>query len=165
MKREYVVCADTLGQDREINPADRKYIEDFVRLYASAWEAKEKQLLSEDIDRQLRYIESLPMEWKEQVQNFLDLEEKAAEEKAPSFDEIKEAHPKEYEFEVESAKLERLKEILADKNSQLQDWFLSLQHNRVLKFPQILQNILYLLGYDRAEINQKNTHLLDWQSA
>lgn len=35
---------------------------------------------------------------------------------------------------------------------------------RVLRFPSILQNILYLLNYKREEINVLNTHVLNWKA-
>jgi hypothetical protein len=35
---------------------------------------------------------------------------------------------------------------------------------RVLKFPQILQNILYLLGWTREKINIPGTHIFDWKN-
>eukprot|EP00331_Platyophrya_macrostoma_P018748 CAMPEP_0176472284 /NCGR_PEP_ID=MMETSP0127-20121128/41661_1 /TAXON_ID=938130 /ORGANISM="Platyophrya macrostoma, Strain WH" /LENGTH=344 /DNA_ID=CAMNT_0017867143 /DNA_START=38 /DNA_END=1067 /DNA_ORIENTATION=+ len=44
VKKEYVVCIDTLGQDREITEADRQYVEDLVKYFAHCWEAKEKAL-------------------------------------------------------------------------------------------------------------------------
>lgn len=34
---------------------------------------------------------------------------------------------------------------------------------RVIKFPGIMQNILYLLGHKREEINLPNTHVLNWK--
>lgn len=40
---------------------------------------------------------------------------------------------------------------------------MNLKEFRILKFPVILQNILYLLSHKRAEINLPNTHLLNWK--
>lgn len=34
VKKEYVLCADTMGQDREISEQDRKYLEDYAKLFA-----------------------------------------------------------------------------------------------------------------------------------
>jgi ribosome-associated translation inhibitor RaiA len=51
-----VVCCDTLGQDKEISEADRKYIEQKVRLLGESWEKKEKELLSSDVDLQIEYL-------------------------------------------------------------------------------------------------------------
>lgn len=51
IKKEYVVCGDTLGQDCEISEADRKFLEDYVKLFAQSWEQKEAELLRKDVDR------------------------------------------------------------------------------------------------------------------
>jgi len=106
-----------------------------VKLFAKSWEDKEKELLSEDVDRQLSYIENLPLDWKEQVLQYVEIEEKGVEEKGSSFDDIKEANPKEHEYELENCKLEKLRELIADKNSNLQEYFIKLKEYRILKFP------------------------------
>lgn len=67
----------------------------------------------------------------------------------------------EYLYESECARLEKVKEILSDKT--LQEQFLSLRDYRVIKFPFIIQNILYLLGYKREDINLPGTHQLNWK--
>lgn len=104
------------------------------------------------------------MDWKELVQQFTELEERAVEEKASQFDDIKEANPKEYEYELESLKLEKLKEVISDRaNQKVAEYFLNLSQFRVLKFPSILQNLLYLLGHTREDINLPGTHILNWK--
>lgn len=161
VKKEYVVCADTLGQDCEINEESRKFLEDYVKLFAQSWEQKEADLLKKDIDRQIAYQHSLPANYKDLVDNYNDQEDKAAEEKAPGFEELKEKNEKEYTFEIDCAKLDKLKELLDDK--VLQEYFLNLKEFRVLKFPAILQNILYLLGHKKSEINVPHTNILNWK--
>jgi hypothetical protein len=39
----------------------------------------------------------------------------------------------------------------------------SLAENRIIKFPIVLQAILYLLGYDKREINLPGTNVLNWK--
>ena len=44
----YYVCCDTLGQDREINEADRNWIASFLNFFGTSWsENQEKQLKSD----------------------------------------------------------------------------------------------------------------------
>eukprot|EP00825_Cyclidium_porcatum_P002631 TRINITY_DN1121_c0_g2_i1.p2 TRINITY_DN1121_c0_g2~~TRINITY_DN1121_c0_g2_i1.p2 ORF type:complete len:658 (-),score=176.34 TRINITY_DN1121_c0_g2_i1:285-2258(-) len=160
-KKEYVICGDTLGQDCEIPEETRKYLEEYSKLFSESWEKMEKSLLVKDIDRQVQYLHSLSANCKDLVENYNDQEEKAAEEKAPQFEELKEKNEKEYTYELDCAKLDKLKEILDDK--VLQEYFLNLKEYRVLKFPGILQNILYLLNHKRTEINIPKTHVLNWK--
>jgi hypothetical protein len=59
VKRDFVLCVDTLGQDREISEEDRAYVYEYTQLVARSWEDREKLALSDDIDRQIKYIEGL----------------------------------------------------------------------------------------------------------
>lgn len=58
-KREFIIGFDTLGQDREIPVDQRDQLFNYVQLLAQSWEECERVLMSEDIDRQLKYIETL----------------------------------------------------------------------------------------------------------
>lgn len=49
-KREFVVCCDTMGQDREISLEDRKWTDAVVTLFRSSWEKNETTILSTDVD-------------------------------------------------------------------------------------------------------------------
>lgn len=40
-----------MGQDKEIAPETIKYLEEFTNLFSQSWEEREKDLLSQDIDR------------------------------------------------------------------------------------------------------------------
>lgn len=52
-KVQYVVCLNTLGQDREFTPEQIQYALDTVKLYQDEWERIEKANLRKDIDRKL----------------------------------------------------------------------------------------------------------------
>ena len=45
VKKEFAVCVDTLGQDREISEEDREYLDTLVKLLARKWEETELQIL------------------------------------------------------------------------------------------------------------------------
>ncbi|KAL4455834.1 hypothetical protein ABPG74_003244 [Tetrahymena malaccensis] len=157
--KEYVVCADTMGQDRGIPVEDITYLENYVKLFAQSWENMEYKLLSDDIDRQIAYLKEVP---KERLDQLNDEEEKAEDEKKPDYDHLKEANnEKEYQYRLECVRLERQKELLREED--IQKYIYELAHYRILKFPGILQNILYLLGYSMEEINIPGTHVLNWK--
>lgn len=135
-KREYVVCADTMGQDREISLEDREYLEKFTKLLAQSWEQKERDLLYQDITRQLEYLESLQVTTPKDIYDqYNEAEERAAEEKAPQLEQLKE-NEKLYQYELDCAKLDKIKEYLADP--KIQDYFINLKEYRVFKFPIVL---------------------------
>jgi len=52
-KVQYVVCLNTLGQDREFSAEQIRYALDTVRLYRDEWERIEVENLSKDINRKL----------------------------------------------------------------------------------------------------------------
>lgn len=157
--REYVVCADTMGQDRAISADDIQYLEMYVKLFATSWENMERKLMSDDIDRQLLYLKDVP---KERIDQLNDEEDKAEDDKKPDFDYLKEANnEKEYQYRLDCARLERQKELLREED--IQRYILELVNYRILKFPGILQNVFYLLGHSAEEINIPGTHLLNWK--
>ncbi|KAL4484274.1 hypothetical protein ABPG72_006385 [Tetrahymena utriculariae] len=157
--KEYVVCADTMGQDRGIPAEDITYLENYVKLFAQSWENMEYKLLSDDIDRQIAYLKEVP---KERLDQLNDEEEKAEDEKKPDYDHLKEGNnEKEYQYRLDCVRLERQKELLREED--IQKYIYELAHFRILKFPGILQNILYLLGYSMEEINISGTHILNWK--
>lgn len=103
--KDYVVSADTMGQDRTITTEEIQYLEKYVKLFASSWENTEKKLLSDDIDRQIAYLKDVH---KERLDQLNDEEEKAEDEKKPEYDYLKEANnEKEYQYRLDSARLEK----------------------------------------------------------
>lgn len=57
-KKSYVVCLDTLGQDREFSEDQRRFILDTVRKFIQLWEEKERRFLTRDRDLRLEAIEN-----------------------------------------------------------------------------------------------------------
>jgi hypothetical protein len=52
-KKSYVVCLDTLGQDREFTEDQRRFILDTLKKFISLWEEKERRFLTRDRDLRL----------------------------------------------------------------------------------------------------------------
>ena len=155
VKKEYVVCVDTLGQDREITEEERKYVEDLVKLFAQSWEEKEAKLLSQDIDRQLEITKDLV------VQDFVEEYTKRIEEEAENRDIPSDAEELEKEYIMQTGRVEFLKEFLFQESTK--SHIQSLTQLRVLKFQGVIQNALYLIGYDKKDINIPGTNLLNWK--
>ena len=55
--RKYVVCLDSLGQDREFTSEERKFALDTVSNFASIWEKRESENLTKDRNLRLQLIE------------------------------------------------------------------------------------------------------------
>lgn len=121
-----------MGQDRGISSEDIAYLEDYVKLFAESWERMERKLLSDDIDRQLAYLKEAT---KERLDQLNDEEEKAEEDKKPEVDNLKDTNEKEYQYRLDSARLEKQKELLREED--IQKFIMNLANYRVIKFPAI----------------------------
>ena len=55
---QYVVCLNTLGQDREFTKDEISYALETVKLYRDEWIRIEKENLQKDIDRKLDNMEA-----------------------------------------------------------------------------------------------------------
>ena len=55
-KEEYIICLDTLGQDRQFTDEERRFTLETVKAYIEAWEERENAALTADRDRKLAVI-------------------------------------------------------------------------------------------------------------
>ena len=83
-KVQFVVCLNTLGQDREFTPDEIKFAQRTVRDYAAQWELIEKRNLEQDVLQRLVSIQS-DLEYKKEreVPDNQELEKKIEEAIAP----------------------------------------------------------------------------------
>lgn len=167
-RKEFVLCADTLGEDRGISEAHRKYLEESANFFVKCWEQSEKNQLSNDIDRQLEYIKNLNKE--EFLKNFNDKFEDDVNEKIKNYEreqeeEQQQQEPTELQVNYVQAyfRAEFLRESLADE--EVKGFITALKEYRVVKFLGIIQNALILAGYLKEQINVPGTNILDWKKA
>lgn len=154
MKKEYVVCMDTMGQDEEISGEKRNEIELFVDYFRRGWETTEKDLLSRDIQTQVDYLNSVNAE--EQISRFLDAEEAAASSKDTTGLEEAEAN-----YEMDCARLSKVVEHL--RETETKEWFFNLSKYRICKFPYLWQGLMFLLGFKKEEVDLPGTNVLNWK--
>lgn len=163
VKKEYVVSMDTLGQDRELNLLDQEFLNSFVKLFSGAWENTEKEELSKDIDLQLEYLEGLgAVPARELAENMNNEEEKYAEDRRGELDDLKEKE-KEFNYQLECFKLEKLIQIITTK--EVKDWVFRLAKYRVVKYLAVFQSIWFLLGKTKEEVNLPGTAMVNWKIA
>lgn len=55
-QEQYVVCLDTLGQDREFTNDEKRLVLNTVQSYIRTWEAEERKNLEADRDRKLELL-------------------------------------------------------------------------------------------------------------
>lgn len=59
-EQKYVICIDTMGQDREITDEQKQFTLETVERYIEIWEKEERVALEADRDRRLEALEVDP---------------------------------------------------------------------------------------------------------
>ncbi len=80
IEEQYVVCIDTLGQDREIEDEQRRFALETIRNYKRIWEETEYENLTKDRDRKLEIMELDKEFLDSESQKILDEEERYVDE-------------------------------------------------------------------------------------
>lgn len=56
-KKQYAVCLDTLGQDRELTDVQRRFVLETIKSFKAIWEEKERRNLVKDRDRRIAQLD------------------------------------------------------------------------------------------------------------
>lgn len=146
IRMQYVVCADTLGQDREIAEEEQDYLQRMVAMVGRKWEESERESLRRDVEEQVQYLEAISNNYEQILDNFANEEENYIMEKQEQLNEFKD---KEFElmYETECVRLERVRMQLQDP--EISRYLYMLKDYHIVKYPQVFQISLYLIGYSR----------------
>jgi len=157
----YVVCMDTLGQDREFTPEQKTEVLNTIKRYKEKWEQHEKEMLTND--------RKSKEEEKEKDAEFADkILPGLQEEEDKAVDEKVAVIPEEAGEEEKKAKEKLLHwehKIKHIATGALKEKVLSMQKYVVVKMPRIMQTLFYLLGFERENICEPSTNKLFWKKA
>jgi len=192
-KIQFVVCLNTLGQDREFTPEQIKFAQRTVRDFASQWEKIEHHNLEQDVFLRIASIEHdveykktkepadnqalekaveesvMPREGEEP----LDEDTKTATQKktrhrlmtkAFNYIEAKDVKPK-FREHGKPAEVEGAPVYQPLPANQWKEAILTFAKYTVVKMPRVFQAVFYLLGYTREEICERDTNKLEWKKA
>ena len=166
-KKSYVVCLDTLGQDREFTDDQRRFILETIKKFISLWEEKERRFLTRDRDLRLQAIED--------EKDYIDQgdyaqlnedEDKQVEDLVQAKDNEGNGFPDD-ESKNMYGNLQRIiftSKLFKDK----EEWkkgLLNLAKCTVIRLPRLWQSIFYILGYTREQICLEGTNKLFWKYA
>jgi hypothetical protein len=56
--RFYVLCIDTMGQDREFTEEERAFALEYAELFRASWEQREKAQLHYDLEQRVKFIKA-----------------------------------------------------------------------------------------------------------
>ena len=150
MLREFVVCFDTMGKDRELCVTDRDFSKRFVEVLRSNWEAKEMELLQKDIESQLQVVaENTEQPMQDILNNWVDEEDK----ELPGSEEVEKVKhsDKLIELEINTLRIDKLKEYIAEEKTV---HFLDiLMERRVIKYAEIMKLFYIFGGFKKEDVN------------
>lgn len=157
-EREYVLCLDTLGQDRAFSEEEKNFAIEIANHVIMCWEESEKQALTADKNLRITF-KTRDEETKKDIEALNEELEKAA---SDALSEETRTDLKEGENDVitGAAKIKCMaKQLSSGKyNTEL----LELRQFTILLFPRIFQYAFYLLGYERKDICEPETNRLWW---
>ena len=190
-KIQFVVCMNTLGQDREFSQDEVLFAQRTVRDFAKSWENIEHKNLEQDVFLRIASIEH-DAEYKKtkEPHDNADLEKKVEESilpregEDPLEDDVKAITQKKTRFKLMTKAFyfdeKAAKPKFRDHGStsiegggsynplpanQWREAILTFAKYHVVKMPRIFQAIFYLLGYTREEICERDTNKIDWKKA
>lgn len=191
---QFVVCLNTLGQDREFTPDEIRFAQRTVREYAAQWEVVERRNLEADVQLRLASIQA-DQEYKQQREpaDLQEIEKKAEEcilpkegeepmdEEAKALAQRKLRHKLAtrafYVSEKDARpRFREHKQFGADGQpegplyvplppNQWRESILAFTKYHVIKMARVFQSVFYLLGYTREEICERDTNKLEWKKA
>eukprot|EP01022_Parablepharisma_sp_SALTPOND_P015998 TRINITY_DN2300_c0_g1_i1.p1 TRINITY_DN2300_c0_g1~~TRINITY_DN2300_c0_g1_i1.p1 ORF type:complete len:516 (+),score=106.09 TRINITY_DN2300_c0_g1_i1:2776-4323(+) len=157
----YVICLDTLGQDREFTSEQKAFVLETIKKYKQMWEENEKarltsdrKLKEEEKEKDTEFNEKLAAGIQEEEDKVVD--EKVAVIPEDVGEEEKRAREKLIRWE------HKVKQITS---GPLKDKVLELNKYNVVKMTRIMQTLFYLLGFKREDLCEPETNKLFWKKA
>ena len=189
---QFVVCLNTLGQDREFTQDEILFAQRTIRDFAKAWEHIEHKNLEHDVFLRIASIEHDTdyKKTKEPLDN-AELEKKVEESIVPKegddpmeedlkvqtqkrtrhklmtrafFFDDKAPKPKGFR-ETTSVSIEGGASYMPLSGNQWRDAILTFGKFHVIKMPKVFQALFYMLGYKREDICERDTNKIEWKKA
>ncbi|CDW73780.1 UNKNOWN [Stylonychia lemnae] len=161
-EEQYVVCIDSLGQDRQFSDEQRRFALETVLNFKNIWEKTEYENLSRDRNRKLEIMEIDKEFLDNESQKLLDEEEKHIDEMINSRDEAMDDELR--DLYMRQARIHFIGRLFKER----EDWkgnLMKLKEFKVLKMPRVMQSVFYFLQYRREDICERGTNKFFWKKA
>lgn len=157
----YVVCLDTLGQDKEFSKEQRKFVIETVKKFKLQWELKERERLTSDRKLRDEEKEKDTKELETVFQALQDEEDKEAESYSSSLPEEMSEEDKKWKVKMARWK-SKVKQI---ESGPFKERILVFRKYNVIKLARIMQSLFYFLGFEREDICEPGTNKIFWKIA
>jgi hypothetical protein len=175
--KKFVVCLDTMGQDREFTKTQRAFALKAVEKFKKYWEqfelkmltADREALINEKAEDEANFSDEVVHGFKEKEDNMVEnkLNPPKAEEGKDDDDDHHHHEPVDLEkrnLEIVQMKLKFQIDLLKD-NPNFKKRFDALTTRKVVKHHKLLKCIFYLLEYDSEKICVDKTQQFFWKKA
>jgi len=156
----FVLCINTLGQDRGLTEEQRKYIEDWAKNFRENWGRAEREALNRDIDARIARNQADDKYKEEFGETENENENTRIEEE---FKDVQEIEDEERDLRTNIAKMDHARTVIL--NDHFKPQILAFKEEKVIKMGRLLQAVLYFLGYQKEQICEPETNLLHWKTA
>lgn len=153
----YVLCFDTMGQDRVYTEKQISDSIDITMQLVTIWEKKEEEMLTHDMKMRLGE--------RERIKQYLQSNATKIEEEEAQYmkSKMESAKPDDKEFiEKYYAYCYATQSLTGGIYAEL---LLTYPEYHIIKYQQVFQALLFLLGYTRSEVCFLNTNNLNWRDA
>ena len=161
LQEKYVVCLDTLGQDRQFSEEEKKFVLDFVKFFSIQWEFREKKQL--EIDKMKKVEASIENnEFKETQYNdaIEKINNNAKTDMGNSEFNITEETTEFYTLYFQTRSL-----CAYLSSSPMKEKLLTLKDYKIIKYPKVIQMLYYMLGKKKEDICEPDTNKMKWKKA
>lgn len=161
-EQKFVVCLDTMGQDRPLTDEQKRFVLTVVQKFRENWERAEKASLIADREAKIAALSKEPAIEAEATQSVLEQIERTVEELLAN--EAKEYEDDEQK-EIEVGQLRLTATAKVFQTGAWEEYIKEIREQHVIKMPKIVQSLLFLLQEDRAQICEPDSNKLFWKKA
>jgi hypothetical protein len=162
-EQKFVVCIDTLGQDRELSDDQKRIALQTAQDFKDAWEKFETDKLTGDRDQRM-VIGTTDKEWvAENFDKVKDEEEKYVDDKILEIeadiadDDHRALCGNKFKLEFQC--------LVFKEREEFQTRFADLKKYKVVKYGKFMQGLLYFLGYTKDSVVETGTQKFFWKTA
>lgn len=161
-ENKYVVCLDTLGQDRPFTEEEKEFVLENIQYYSDNWTRIENLGLKKDIEeRHKTFLKDKDYIEGEHANTIAAEEEKFIED---YFDGLEE----QLEGDARAEKTPEIRQKFLLEKLCGEEWkkeILKFRNYQVIRFTRFFQSLFYFLGQTREEICEEGTNKLFWKIA
>jgi len=161
--QQYVICLDTMGQDREFTVEQRRFVIETVIAFRDAWERSEMRVMDSDVEVMMELQGRDREKIKEENNVALEkIEEEVNSNMAPKIElGFKDENIK--ELETNNVRLKQISKSFGTVSLWEYEMITKIVSLRVIKMPRIIHALMSFLGYERENICEPETNLFSWK--